>query len=413
MTFVTIASGISCTPHTGSSRTCRAASSSDSSRCRSHARPSCGLLYAIALLVSLLITGRLSDHFGRRPVISAAIVLVIASMLFFIVATSVVVLAMARILQGLATGLAVGALSATLVELADDERAPIAPVVASAAPNLGLAVGSMGASVLVQYAPAPFRLIYWVLLAGLMLGGLLVVWMRETGERRPGWLASLKPNVGVSAEARPTFIKVIPLLVALWALAGFYLALGPSLTGEIVGSSNLLWGGAVIFALQGSATASAILGKGSSPRTAMLNGCVGLFAGVGLTFAGIAASSTALFLVGSVIAGLGLGLTWGGAFRAVSAVTPPAEKAGTVAAIYVVSYLAFSVPIVIAGVATTHWNAHDVALVFLAVDAVLAALGTIAGMPSRQHHPATGGAVAPMPCPGTVPPYVEPNVAVT
>ena len=39
--LITIASGIA-TPHSGSSRICRTASSSDSSRCRSHARPSSG-----------------------------------------------------------------------------------------------------------------------------------------------------------------------------------------------------------------------------------------------------------------------------------------------------------------------------------------------------------------------------------
>jgi hypothetical protein len=63
-----------------------------------------------------------------------------------------------------------------------------------------------------------------LLLAGLAAGALLAIAMRETGERRPGTLASLMPNTAVPARARPMFVRVAPCLIALWALSGFYLA---------------------------------------------------------------------------------------------------------------------------------------------------------------------------------------------
>ncbi|HUE28001.1 MAG TPA: MFS transporter, partial [Solirubrobacteraceae bacterium] len=147
-------------------------------------------LYAIALLASLLVTGRLSDHVGRRPVVLASIVVQIGSMVCFIAANSVAVLIAARVLSGLATGCVVSALSAYLTELADGRRVALAPVVASLAGYVGLAVGALGTSVLVQYAPAPLRLVYWVLLLLLVVSAVAVVAMRETGERRPGALAS-------------------------------------------------------------------------------------------------------------------------------------------------------------------------------------------------------------------------------
>jgi MFS family permease len=117
-------------------------------------------LYAIALLASLLVTGRLSDHVGRRPVVLASIVVQIGSMVCFIAANSVAVLIAARVLSGLATGCAVSALTAYLTELADGRRVALAPVVASLAGYVGLAVGALGTSVLVQYAPSPLRLVY-------------------------------------------------------------------------------------------------------------------------------------------------------------------------------------------------------------------------------------------------------------
>jgi hypothetical protein len=323
----------------------------------------------------------------------------------------VAVLGAAWILQGLATGAAIGALSAVLAEL-DTRRSPgVAAVVSSAAPTFGLAAGGLGASALVQYGPDRLRLVYWILLGGLMLGTVVIATMRETGEPRAGVLASLKPNAAVPPEARSTFLAVIPCLVALWALSGFYLSLAPGLASGIVGSRNLLWGGAVIFALCASGGIAVIAAKGSSARSAMLYGCVALFAGVAVTFAAIASGAIALFLIGSVIGGVGFGLAFLGAFRAVSMVAAPAQRAGTIAAMYVVSYLAFSIPIVIAGIATTHFGAHDVALVFSAAVAGLAAVGALAGLLAHRQAPdrplTAGSTIALPPCPGTVPPHIE------
>ena len=112
----------------------------------------------------------------------------------------------------------------------------------------------------------------------------------------------------------------------------------------------------------------------------MLAGCLALFAGVGLIVIAIAAGSTALFLTGSVIAGTGFGLAFLGNVRAVTRVAAPAQRAGVLAVLYVVSYLMFSVPIVIAGVAETHFSARDVALVFSGAITALAGIGIAASV---------------------------------
>src|ERR1700722_9961880 len=67
-------------------------------------------VYALAVLASLLTVGSLSDHVGRRPVLLAAIALQTITMLVFASAQGVAALIVARILQGVSTGAAMGAL---------------------------------------------------------------------------------------------------------------------------------------------------------------------------------------------------------------------------------------------------------------------------------------------------------------
>lgn len=245
----------------------------------------------------------------------------------------------------------------------------------------GGAIGALGTSVLVQYGPAPTRLVYWLLPASLAAGMVLVAAMRETGTRRPGALASLMPTAAVPRQARAAFARALPCLIALWALGGFYLSLGPALAATLASSSNLLWGGVVICLLTGTGAAAAILGRHSGERPAMLYGCIALFVGVAITLVAIATSITAVLLAGSLVAGAGFGLAFLGAFRTLSALAQPAERAGLITVIYIVCYLAFSVPVVAAGVAVTSAGLHDVALGYAGIVAGLAAVGAAASLP--------------------------------
>ncbi|MEO7942555.1 MAG: MFS transporter, partial [Marmoricola sp.] len=74
-------------------------------------------VYAVALLLTLLVTGSLSDHLGRRPVVTGAFALLALSMLVFWHADSVALLVLARIVQGVASGLLLSSLTAAVVDL--------------------------------------------------------------------------------------------------------------------------------------------------------------------------------------------------------------------------------------------------------------------------------------------------------
>jgi hypothetical protein len=210
----------------------------------------------------------------------------------------------------------------------------------------------------------------------------------------------------VSARSRPAFSRALASIIAIWALSGFYLALVPSLTLRITGSGNSLWGGAVLFSLYFAGGVSVIVRRKSEPRPAMLAGCESLVAGAGLCVAAIAAGSTAPLIAGSIIGGAGFGLAFLGSFRGLSSVAAPSERAGAIAVMYTVSYLAFSVPVVIAGLAELHYSARSVSLAFSAAVTALGAVGVVTALAPLHlpHHRHATTALPP--CPGTVPPGI-------
>jgi MFS family permease len=163
-------------------------------------------------------------------------------------------------------------------------------------------------------------------------------------------------------------------MIAAPALNGFYLSLGPSLAAQVLRSPDLLWGGLVIFLVGGTAAAASVALRGLGGPTALLAGSLALFAGAVMTLAAIETASAAAFLAGTAVAGAGVGTGFFlGAYRLLTALASPGQRAGLVAAIWVVFYLAFSVPVVAAGVATTHFGLHQTAAVYSAALAVLAA----------------------------------------
>jgi MFS family permease len=109
-------------------------------------------VYVLALLLSLLTVGRLSDFIGRRPVLASALVVQAVAMAVFLGADSVEALMLARAVQGLATGAAIGVLGAYLLDLQPGDGSRLGSLINSAAPTAGLGLGAIGTGVLMQYA---------------------------------------------------------------------------------------------------------------------------------------------------------------------------------------------------------------------------------------------------------------------
>jgi MFS family permease len=348
-------------------------------------------VYALVLLLTLLVFGSVSDYLGRRRVILAALLVTAGACAVFLAAHSVGLLFAARALQGVAVGTAIGALGAALIDL-QPEGGGLAPLVTAAAPALGLGAGALGSSALVQYGPAPTRLVWWLLLGASVAAAAGILALPEPGTRRAGVLASLRPRVGVPRQARATFATAVPCLFAVWALGGLYLSLGPSLTVQVTGSRDLVWGGLLVFLLTGVAAGATVAFRGLAPRTAMLAGCLVLLAGLAVTFAAIATATASAFLAGTAVAGVGFGLALMGVNRILIALAAPGQRAGLIAAIFIINFLGLSIPVVIAGVATAHFGLHRTALAYCVAIAALVAVA--AGSLILRGRPSAGAASA-------------------
>jgi hypothetical protein len=87
-------------------------------------------VYALAFLAALLTLGRISDHIGRRPVLFAGIAGQLVALAIFVDTHSLVALLVARIVQGLAAGTAIGAIGAGMLDID-----PVRGAVANASPG--------------------------------------------------------------------------------------------------------------------------------------------------------------------------------------------------------------------------------------------------------------------------------------
>jgi len=316
-------------------------------------------VYALAILATLLIAGRLSDHIGRRPLVMVALVVQIVSMFAFITASDVNALYLGRTLQGFSVGLAVGAINAWILDLQPPNHQGLGGLIGSAAAMGGLADGALVSGLLVQYGPDPLDLVFWLLAAVFMIALVAMPMLTDLAVRTPGWLASLKPRIGVPPSARSLFIQMTPSMVGVWALSGLYLSLGPSLVLNLLHSNNHFFGGLVIVTFAGAASLSSILVRGMSPRLGVIVGSLILIAGLGASLLALTTGSVVGFYAGSVITGVGFGPAWTGAFRALAPLAPPDKRGSLLSSIFVVSYLALGVPVIIAGVAITFYGLRE------------------------------------------------------
>jgi MFS family permease len=280
-------------------------------------------------------------------------------------------LLVARAVQGAATGAAITAMAATLVDL-HPRRAGLAN---AATPLIGLALGALGCGLLVEYAPAPTRLVWIVLLAGFAVVAVVLAVLPETAARRPGALASLRPRVRIPAGLRTDVLAITPTLAASWALGGLYLSLGPSVAAELLGMRSHLVGGIVVTLLCGVGAVTAVVAFRRSPESLLAPAGGLLAAGTLVTLGALALGSPLGTAVGTVVAGLGFGSASLACFGTLARIAAPENRGELMAVAYTIAYLAFSVPAVIAGVATVQVGLRPVAEVY---GLVVVALGLTA-----------------------------------
>lgn len=333
--------------------------------------------YTLALLAALLTTGTLSEHVGRRPVLLAALLLEAASMAVFAAADGLGALIAARILQGLATGAATSAAGAALVDLDEPARPGRSALTNSIAPAAGMAAGVLTATLLIRYAPGPTVTVYIVLTLVFAAQAVAVTLFDESARPHPGAWRSLSPRVSVAPTARRALLFSGGGVVAVWALGGFYSSLGPAFVRLIAPDAPQAAGGMVFFTLSLSAALTVWATRSLRPMTATLLGCAAVPLAVALSLTSLHLMVLPAVFTAAVLAGVAFGAVSQGSLRLVLAGVPRPDRSATLAAYYVLSYVAMSLPAVGAGVFTNLYGLRTAAHLYAALVALLATAASV------------------------------------
>jgi predicted MFS family arabinose efflux permease len=291
--------------------------------------------YAIVLLPSLMVFGRVSDHLGRRPVMIAGLAASAAGLALFATATSVVELFAARACQGLAVGMISGAATAALVEF-DPKRGERRPaLLAGLAQAGGSGLGPLIAGALATWAVDPLGLSFWLLIGITAVSALFILRLPEPERRsREPWRIQL-PRV--PPEIADDFGRVSVTAALAWGSVALYLSIVPSYSATLLNSHNLaLLGGVSALALGTSCTAMVLAQRrrqGSS-RSAQALGLVLIAVGLGALVAAFPLHSLALLLVGAISTGAGHGVAFLDAQDELNGLAPP-QRRGEVTAAFI------------------------------------------------------------------------------
>lgn len=305
--------------------------------------------YALGLLAALLVVGSLSDHIGRRPVLIASLLVELGAMLMFVFAPDIGWVIAARTVQGIATGAATSAFSASVVEHAPEHHKKLGTIITSIAPAGGLGLGALLTGAAVQFSGHATVIVFTALAVIMVVGAAVASFSAETVSTRPGAARALIPRVSVPRAARREFLAGIPVHVAAWMLGGLFMGLVPTIIRDLLGLHSGLLNGATAFIEPAAAAAAGIfLGRLAARRTVFIGGA-GVLLGTAVIEAGVATGMLPLLWAGGVIGGVGFGASFSGAIRTIAPLVQPHQRAGLFAAIYLVAYLSFGVPVIIAG----------------------------------------------------------------
>ncbi|WP_329000058.1 MFS transporter [Kribbella sp. NBC_00709] len=348
-------------------------------------------VYAIGFLAAVLTVGSLSDHVGRRPVLIGALLIQILSNLVFLVATDVGCVIAGRIVQGLAGGAATTAFTATLVELAPPNRKRLGTILGSVGLTGGLGLGSLLAGLAIQLTTAANTIIFVALTIITILGAVVVALSPETVTRAPGALRSLLPRITFPPATRKEFAAAAPVVAAVWMLAGLSGGLAPSMVRSVFHlNSGLLNGLAGFIAPATSAVIGLVFARVDS-RHAMTIGIYASIIGAIGIISGVYAGSLATMIIGQAIAGVGFGASFTAALRLIFPLAATHQRAGVVGGIYLVSYLAFGVPIVIEGELTRPLGEIPAVSLYTGVAIILALISLIAQLRLKRNPRSAAG----------------------
>lgn len=339
-------------------------------------------VYAVAALGAVLVSGRISDVVGRKPVLIGALIALLVGLAVFLVADSMAMLLLARSIHGAAVGSIVVAGAAALLDLKPDHGVRSGQL-SGVAFNIGMTIAILGSALLAQYAPHPLRTPYAVVAVICLIVGVGVLALREPHTARAsGPIRIAKP--AVPEQIRSDFWFSALGAMASWSVLGVLLSLYPSLAAQQTHIDNLVFGGAVVGTTAFAAASTQLAATRLPAKYSAIIGDIGMAVSLLLTIPVLLTHRWELVFVAAVLLGATFGLGFGGSLRHLSDVVPADRRGETMSAFYLLAYTAMAVPTLIAGWAATRWNLAAVFPWFAGAVAAACLGAAVAGLLSTR-----------------------------
>lgn len=340
--------------------------------------------YAVGVVASLLFVSGVSDTVGRRPVILSALTLELLAAVIFIESHQAWALIVARFISGVGVGALTATATAHLGELhtvAFPTRDPArASTVATVVNTGGLAVGPLAGGLFAQYSAAP--LVAPFVASGVALATALIAFtaVPETVQRNPTRSPYRPQRVRVPAEIRAPFLAAGAGAFAGFAVIGLFSALTPTVLGAFRAASPLT-AGLIVFGAFSAATVAQLLSGRMQRRTQVSAATILMILGLMGIAISVLIGSLPVFVIAGVLAGAGAGLLFRSAVASAAALASPQQRGATLSAVFLLSYLGLSAPVVLVGIALSFL---PLAPVLLAFSIAVAAATAWAGLRMRR-----------------------------
>ena len=334
--------------------------------------------YAVAVLVALLSVGRLSDDIGRKPLLVAGSILLIASTVLFLVASGTVYLFIGRAVMGLSTGTLTAAGAAALVDLEPNHDRQRASLQTTLGFLTGAAFGPLLFGVVAQYLPKPTITPFVIEIVLQIIGFVGVLVLREPATHQLTAMTWRLQRPSVPLPIRRQFVLAGFVVTIGWMMGGIYGSLSGSLDRQLLHVQSHAIAGVVLFVFAFIGGSAQFVFRMRSSRTTMIVGVASSVVGIVIVEGALIAASAPLFLIGTVVAGVGNGLCFIGSLSLVNEIAIAAMRAELVAAYNVVAYFALSLPVVGVGVLANLFGLKTATLLFAGVIVVISSITTVA-----------------------------------
>ncbi len=324
-------------------------------------------VYALGLLPGLLVGGRASDAFGRRSVALAGSATAVAGTIAMLCSQQYDALLIGRLIVGLGVGLAMSSCTAW----ASDLNGPAGAAAAGAALMAGFAIGPFAGAVIAAAGPAGIRLSFGIAAAvGVAAMSVVVVTARHSGAAARSTTEVWEPPTPAEQGVAPALSWAMPL--APWVFASATLGF-IAIPGRVhTGLAASLAAGTATLMVNGVSGLIQVLARARrwGPQAGTAGAALAAL-GYAVTALAPPAIPLALGVPLFVVLGCASGLCLREGLIDLEAAAPKRLRGGLVGAFYVVTYIGFGLPLILATVGRT------VSTAILAVMAALALLTAV------------------------------------